>query len=60
MTGVISMLVVVIKNKQMEYIKQNETKLNKIKQIKGLNLIRFGNLTDCKVWVRFCSTAEHN
>ena len=51
MTGVISMLVVVIKNKQMEYIKQNETKLNKIKQIKGLNLIRFGNLTDCKVWV---------
>ena len=27
MTGVISMLVVVIKNKQMEYIKQNETKI---------------------------------
>ena len=56
-TGMISLFSVVIKNKQMEYIEQNRTESN---QIEGLSLIRFGNRTHWKVWVRFCSIAEHN
>ena len=41
--GVISLLVVVIKNKQMEYIEQNGTVSNKIE---GLSSNRFGNRTN--------------
>ena len=38
-TGVISLLAVVIKNKQMKYIERNRTESNKIEQIEGLNSI---------------------
>ena len=57
MTGTISLFWVVFKNKQMEYIKQNPTELNKIK---GLSSIRFGNRTHWKVWVQFRLIAEYN
>ena len=42
MSGMVLLLVVVIKSKQMEYIKQNRTESNKIE---GLSSIRFGKCT---------------
>ena len=38
-TGVISLLAVVIKNKQIEYIERNRTESNKIEHIEGLSSI---------------------